>query len=138
MLAVAALVALRLALGCHFLYEGVWKITHHDELTAEPFLTQAKGPISGLFYAMIPDIEGRQRLKVDTDAKGRQSINSDALTARWNDIRQEFVDYYHPSGSDGDAAHEQLQRSLRRVICEAVGVEGSWGPPRGRHGLEPA
>ena len=57
-LAVVALVALRLALGCHFLYEGVWKITHADEFSAEPFLTQAKGPVSGLFYAMLPDIDG--------------------------------------------------------------------------------
>ena len=78
MLAVVALVALRLGLGCHFLYEGVWKIEHRDEFSAEPFLTQAKGPIAGFFYAMVPDIDGRQRLQVETDADGKKSIDSDA------------------------------------------------------------
>ncbi len=62
MLAVLALVALRLALGCHFLYEGLWKVKRSDfrhdamwksekmlgdEFTAAPFLTTAKGPIAG-------------------------------------------------------------------------------------------
>ena len=42
---VVLLVALRLALGCHFLYEGVWKIGITMSSRAEPFLTQAKGPL---------------------------------------------------------------------------------------------
>ena len=32
---VVLLVALRLALGCHFLYEGVWKYTHPAQFAAE-------------------------------------------------------------------------------------------------------
>ena len=121
MLAVVALVALRLGLGCHFLYEGVWKIRHRDEFSAEPFLTQAKGPIAGLFYAMVPDIDGRQRLQVETDAHGKKSVNSGAITARWNGIRQEFVDYYRPTGSADDAAqaaYERLQRLAERTQNE--------------------
>ena len=38
------LVALRVTIGWHFLYEGVWKIVNADEFSAEPFLTMAKGP----------------------------------------------------------------------------------------------
>jgi hypothetical protein len=45
LLTVVVLVGLRLALGCHFLYEGVWKITHADLFHAEPFLAEAKGPV---------------------------------------------------------------------------------------------
>jgi uncharacterized membrane protein YphA (DoxX/SURF4 family) len=60
------LVVLRLSLGCHFLYEGWWKITNSREFSAEPFLLQAKGPAAKFFYAMLPDIDGRERLgKVD-------------------------------------------------------------------------
>jgi uncharacterized membrane protein YphA (DoxX/SURF4 family) len=61
---VALLIALRLALGCHFLYEGVWKITHPVQFAAETegFLTGARGPAAGLFFAMVPDIDGRARL----------------------------------------------------------------------------
>jgi uncharacterized membrane protein YphA (DoxX/SURF4 family) len=110
MAAAVVLVVLRLSLGWHFLYEGVWKIKHRDEFTAEPFLTQAKGPLAGLFYAMIPDIQGRQRLRIETDPKGKKFVNCDALVSRWNEIRRRFVDYYRPGADD-----EALQESYARV-----------------------
>ena len=118
LLTVIALVALRLALGCHFLYEGVWKIKHSDEFTAEPFLTQAKGPISGLFYAMVPDIDGRKRLQVETDTDGNVSIASEWITTRWDDMREEFVDYYGPARSADEAtqaAHERLKQEAEQT-----------------------
>ena len=117
-LAVAALVALRLGLGCHFLYEGVWKIKHRDEFTAEPFLTQAKGPIAPLFYAMVPDIDGRQRLGITTHASGKKAISSDGVTSRWSDVRQAFLDFYRPIASaeaDTAAAFERLEQSAERT-----------------------
>ena len=70
---------------------------------------------------MVPDIDGRQRLQVETDAHGKKSVNSGAITARWNGIRQEFVDYYRPTGSADDAAqaaHERLQRAAERTYNE--------------------
>ncbi len=109
---------LRLALGCHFLYEGVWKIKHRDEFSAEPFLTQAKGPISGLFYAMVPDINGRERLQIVTDAKGKTLIDSEGITKRWYDFRRDFLSYYRPSRSADDAtqaAYERLARAAERT-----------------------
>ena len=118
MLAVVALVALRLALGCHFLYEGVWKIRHADEFSAEPFLTQAKGPISGLFYAMVPDINGRQRLQIVTDAKGKTSIDTAGIAQRWYEIRKDFLNYYRPARSADAAAqgaYERLARAAERT-----------------------
>jgi uncharacterized membrane protein YphA (DoxX/SURF4 family) len=118
MLAVLALIALRLALGCHFLYEGVWKIKHRDEFSAEPFLTQAKGPIAPLFYWMIPDIDGRQQLTIVTDASGKKAIDSAPILARWNDIRVAFVDYYSPEGASDDAkaAHQRLNHDTDQVL----------------------
>ena len=32
----------------------------------QPFLDEAKGPAAPLFYAMVPDIDGRQRLAIET------------------------------------------------------------------------
>jgi uncharacterized membrane protein YphA (DoxX/SURF4 family) len=116
-----ALVALRLALGCHFLYEGVWKIRHHDEFSAEPFLTQAKGPLAPLFYAMVPDIDGRERMQIVEHANGKKSLGSSDIADRWNGIRQDFVDYYRPSDASDEAAqaaHERLQRAAERTYNE--------------------
>lgn len=76
MATVVLLVALRVGLGFHFLYEGVWKIKHADEFTAEPFLTQAKGPMAPLFYAMLPDIDGRQRLQVELTFDDKATVGA--------------------------------------------------------------
>jgi hypothetical protein len=112
------LVALRLGIGCHFLYEGVWKIKPFEKFStkfpepfsAEPFLTTAKGPLAGFFYMMVPDINGRQRLRVDTDANGKKSIDSSGVAARWNAIRQDFVDYYRPTGTTTEAAQSAFEK----------------------------
>ncbi len=139
------LVALRLALGCHFLYEGVWKITHydflhedpwktishdgawkaagHEEFSAEPFLSQAKGPMAGFFYAMLPDLDGRQRLRITTNADGKKAIQSGEIVARWDRIRRNFVDHYRPSSSadaEALASHERLERAAERTYNEFV------------------
>ncbi len=117
-LAVVALVALRLGLGCHFLYEGVWKIDHRDQFTSEPFLTQAKGPLAGLFYAMVPDIHGRNRLRLETGKEDNLQI-IDEISKRWEDIRDEFVEYYRPadpSDEEAIAKHEQFEREADRTL----------------------
>jgi len=126
MATVVLLVALRLCLGCHFLYEGVWKIKHADEFSAEPFLSQAKGPLAPLFHAMLPDIDGRQRLQADVkyveekDQNGRKVLlgKNVRLAARWDRIRQEFVDYYRPRRS----ADEQLKKRYEAQVAQAQKV----------------
>lgn len=73
------LVILRLGLGFHFLYEGVWKIQHADTFSAAPFLSEAKGPVAPLFYAMLPDLDGRQRLGITFESgKPQLAVETDA------------------------------------------------------------
>lgn len=110
MLTVLMLIVLRLCLGSHFLYEGVWKIVHRDEFTAEPFLSQAKGPMAGFFYTMIPDINGRQRLQIIKDPDGKKHINSYPITARWNEYREQAAAYLKPRDPTDQAAVAAYQR----------------------------
>jgi uncharacterized membrane protein YphA (DoxX/SURF4 family) len=112
---VVALVALRLALGCHFLYEGLWKINHRDEFSAVGFLTQAKGPVAGLFYAMATDLDGQERLKIIVGPGGKKSIASTAITDRWNRMRNDFLAFYHP---DQTAAYEKLEQAADQTYQE--------------------
>lgn len=129
LLTVVVLVGLRLALGCHFLYEGVWKVKHTDifhngaseitpeEFNAEPFLTQAKGPVAFVFYAMLDDLNGRERLRVEKGADGKETINTDALAARWDGIRRDFVAYYRPAAAD-DKEADEFNEGADRVCKE--------------------
>jgi uncharacterized membrane protein YphA (DoxX/SURF4 family) len=116
---VLALVALRLSLGCHFLYEGVWKIAHRDEFSAEPFLSQAKGPLAGFFYAMLPDIDGRERLRLSKDADGTVSVDSGRIASRWDRIRKDFVDFYKPANSS-DAQAAAVYAKLAKAADETT------------------
>jgi len=123
---VVLLVALRVALGWHFLYEGIWKITHPKEFAAEAegFLTGARGPLAGVFYAMLPDIDGRARLSgvlkqdVETtivDASGKakkvkaQRVENEARTRRWQALRDRLVAL---DGDLNDAAEKVFQEQL--------------------------
>lgn len=63
--AIVLLVVLRVAIGWHFLYEGVWKYTHPD-FSAATFLKQAKGPLAEQYYALVPDVNGQARLDSET------------------------------------------------------------------------
>jgi uncharacterized membrane protein YphA (DoxX/SURF4 family) len=94
LLTVILLVVLRLSLGCHFLYEGVWKIEHSDEFSAEPFLSLSKGPVSPLFHALLDDIDGRTRLAYEAippkDAVDKPKIvyevSSERTVAAWTSL----------------------------------------------------
>lgn len=82
MVTVVLMVALRVTIGWHFFYEGVWKIAH-PEFSAEGFLKNAKGPAAPLFYAMMPDIDGEKRLAID-----RMPV-ADDLRAYWRKLRND-------------------------------------------------
>ncbi len=67
--AVLALVLLRLVVGWHFFREGSQKVAydpHDGELrmtfSADGFLTNAKGPMAGLYRANAPDVHGWREL----------------------------------------------------------------------------
>jgi uncharacterized membrane protein YphA (DoxX/SURF4 family) len=121
MATVVMLVVLRVTIGCHFLYEGVWKFKH-AEFSAEPFLTQAKGPAAPLFYAMVYDIDGRQRLKIETDPKtGKSSISGKIYLDAWTDLDRQVVQKYHLSSEQKESlqsVHQTYAAALDNYLKE--------------------
>ena len=111
------LVLLRVSIGWHFLYEGVWKINHADKFSAQPFLTQAKGPFAPLFYEMIPDLDGRQRLTLtETDDL---MVTSQIYLDAWTEVRDAFVDTYEPGPDQlkqSDKAFAAYEASLEEYL----------------------
>ncbi|MHB9048251.1 MAG: hypothetical protein ACYC35_20250 [Pirellulales bacterium] len=106
---IVMLVALRVTIGWHFLYEGVWKIAHRDEFSARPFLAQAKGPLAPLFYTMVPDLEGRQRLAVQRDESGKPvAVPGEAFLDAWDALADRLVAEYGL-----DASQEKRVRAIR-------------------------
>lgn|GEM_PF-701585 len=100
--AVAALVLLRIAIGWHFFYEGSWKY-HHASFTAEPFLKQSRGPFASWYRNLIPDYYGYERLNVER------------MTARWSELKNDFVARYNFSDAQKQAADAALERRKKQL-----------------------
>jgi uncharacterized membrane protein YphA (DoxX/SURF4 family) len=77
------LVLLRIAIGWHFLYEGTQKILSTPEgkasilakifpapegppFSSEGYLRAASGPLAPKFRALVPDVDSREKLKLET------------------------------------------------------------------------
>ncbi len=119
--AVVLLVLLRVTIGWHFLYEGVWKIANADKFSAEPFLTQAKGPFAPLFYAMIPDIDGRQRLQITKDETGKAVVQAPVYARAWEKAVNRFAAYYRLDDQQRKKAEEirnRYQKSLESYLAQ--------------------
>jgi uncharacterized membrane protein YphA (DoxX/SURF4 family) len=120
---VVMLVLLRLSLGCHFLYEGVWKYSHPKEFSAElgPFLLLAKGPAARFFYAMLPDVNGRERLG-KVDPQNHVGVgNGEAWSNSWEQLRKKVVARYKLSPEQKtqvDGITERYQGALGSYLKE--------------------
>ncbi len=61
---VALIVLLRVGVGCHFLYEGLWKMDKSNGFSSKGFLGMAKGPTKDLYYMFLPDLGGEERIQM--------------------------------------------------------------------------
>jgi len=94
-IAVVAVVLLRLTVGWHFFYEGVWKINPDNQFSAIPFLGLAKGPAATLFYDMLPDVDGKKRLTIEGKEAPKLSNRAEKVKVKYfPTFEQEWFNYY--------------------------------------------
>ena len=122
MLSVVLLVALRLAIGSHFFYEGVWKIANPDQFSAQNLLAMAKGPFAPLFYGMIPDLDGRQRLALaDVSSPKERRVTSQVYLDAWTKTKNEFAAKYSLDDDQKERVNKKLatyNKSLWTYLTE--------------------
>jgi uncharacterized membrane protein YphA (DoxX/SURF4 family) len=99
-LAVVILVLLRIAIGWHFLHEGVWKFGEAD-FSAEPYLRQARGPFANGYRRLIPDFYGEERLSYE------------ATKARWADLQQQAVGHFRFNPAQRKEAQNAVNLRLK-------------------------
>ena len=98
--AVFFVVLLRIAIGWHFLYEGVHKFDPAAEFSAEGFLGIAKGMTAEFYYWMLPDLDGIQRLEIGT-VKDENDANKErdtfiAYENAWKEYFKKYLVKYSP------------------------------------------
>jgi uncharacterized membrane protein YphA (DoxX/SURF4 family) len=94
---------LRIAIGWHFLYEGLEKIesTHKGgrPFTAEPYLRNATGPFAPYFRNIVPDVNSLDML------------DPDLLKASWAADVERLAAHYRFDKDQRDKAAAQLQQA---------------------------
>jgi uncharacterized membrane protein YphA (DoxX/SURF4 family) len=97
------LVLLRIAIGWHFLYEGLEKIesTHKGArpFTAEPYLRASTGPLAPYFRGLVPDVNGLAML------------DPARLKAAWAADVERTAGHYGFSKEQRDLAAKELKHS---------------------------
>ncbi len=122
------LVVLRLSLGCHFLYEGYWKIDNR-KFTAAPFLSEAKGPLAPLFRAMLDDADGSKRLTIDADENGdprltpedKPVIKAQSTLEAWQALKKHAAEKYAMTDdqkAEADALYNRYEAWLNEYLDE--------------------
>lgn len=84
-LAVALLVVLRMSIGWHLFYEGLWKLGTQNTAspwTAEGYLKNSTGPLRTMFRKMTGD---------ENDLKW---LDFDTMSTKWDAWRDRFVAHY--------------------------------------------
>ena len=73
--AIVMIVLLRVGIGWHFLYEGIYKFEPNSGFSSEGFLGIAKGPTAELYYWMLTDLDGTQRLNMGKVPSGKTNAD---------------------------------------------------------------
>jgi uncharacterized membrane protein YphA (DoxX/SURF4 family) len=113
------LVALRLAIGWHFLVEGVHKIETHREgqtatntpWTGAGFFKEGIGPAAPYFreYLRLDDRDALARLRADN------RVLPAPVNSEWDDYFNRFVSYYSPSDDQKREAAAKLAEAKKKV-----------------------
>jgi uncharacterized membrane protein YphA (DoxX/SURF4 family) len=104
-LAALLIILLRIAIGWHFLYEGMQKYNTTLEgkapFSAEIYLRNANGPLAPYFREMLPDVDGRETLDL---AK---------LKAAWRKDVDGIVDHFRFTDTQRTDASKRLDEAER-------------------------
>ena len=105
LLAVVLLVLLRISIGWHLMYEGLWKLSTLKTSTpwsAEGYLKNATGPMRGTFREMTGD---------PNDLKW---LDHGHMTAKWDDWRERFLAHYPGTDQPNSVSKQPVQDRLAR------------------------
>ena len=124
---IALIVVLRIGVGWHFLYEGIWKTDPSNGFSSKGFLGMAKGPVKDFYYFFLPDLGGENRLQMAEVYRG--TIGEDGVkTVKTSDrigwtfpvIEKEWFDYYRDFRAKYGLGSEEneAQRAQAKAILD--------------------
>ena len=121
--AIFFIVLLRIGIGWHFFFEGVHKFDPVDKFSAEGFLGIAKGPAAELYYWMLPDIEGIQRIELGKvmDENDKEQTTFIVYENAWREYYDAYLKTYPDVNKE--EAEAIFNRYLKALRAEAADLE---------------
>lgn len=105
-LAALFLVLLRIAIGWHFLYEGLWKYQQYEKpFSAEAYFRASAGPLASYFHRQVPDFDGLKLL--ERDGAGLPAN----LKASWSADLERYAQQYKFDEAQKAKAVEALENA---------------------------
>lgn len=123
------LVALRLAIGWHLLFEGVVKVRTHEQgktttntpFSSAPYLRDANGPLGDFFREQAGDLD-KQALAILDDPTG--FISYELEKEHWLPYYTQWRDYYKPTPEQEEKAAKALGDAWRKAEQWLAGKAG--------------
>ena len=121
--AIVLIVLLRIGIGWHFFYEGVHKFDPAAEFSSEGFLGIAKGPTADLYYWMLPDLDGLQRIEIGKvkDENDNEHTTFIVYENAWKEYYKNYLKQYPDVNSDEAATI--FNRYIASLRAGAADVE---------------
>jgi uncharacterized membrane protein YphA (DoxX/SURF4 family) len=137
------LVLLRLAIGWHFLFEGLEKIesvnvgptTTNRPWTSEPYLREASGPFGDYFRRQIGDVDdiALAKLTVQPLPPGQDPAQT-PLSSRfprpleqdWNAYFEAFISHYRLDQTADAGAQKKQVELARKKLQESMDLTARW------------
>lgn len=107
LLAVVLLVLLRISIGWHLMYEGLWKLSTlktSSPWSAEGYLKNATGPLRNTFRAMTGD------------PNDLNWLDHKLMTEKWEAWRERFLDHYPGVDQPNSVSKQPVQDRLARLM----------------------
>jgi uncharacterized membrane protein YphA (DoxX/SURF4 family) len=107
LLAIVLLVLLRISIGWHLMYEGLWKLSTlrtPNPWSAEGYLKNSTGPLRDTFRNMTGD---------PNDLKW---LDYDQMHARWEDWRERFLAHYPRTDQPNSKSNTPIREQLAKMM----------------------
>lgn len=117
------MVLLRIAIGWHLFYEGVWKL-HEGNWSAAPYLIASAGPLRPVFHWMVKDPEGLERMTKES-IHNRIDQRYERITKhyKFEEKQLEGAEKFHKQ-ADAILAAPDFQKALADYKARVEGLSG--------------
>ncbi|GMU22995.1 MAG: hypothetical protein AMXMBFR13_30790 [Phycisphaerae bacterium] len=108
-------VLLRVAIGWHFFYEGMWKIKSDGGFSSTPYLMGSIGPADWVFHSMVDDMDGTKK-----------RMTKDYMYEQLDDKYNAILLHYGIQGDSGYQDEDRVAELQKKANGGLTDLQLSW------------